>query len=97
MFCIEQKTVLYWGSYRTLLLLALSSAGQAHSLLKTSQPSQHKLHNSWYCWLDDQSTQTRQSKHSIVFIHILVDFDDGSINNRSGTSVAANFECIYEK
>ena len=34
---------------------------------------------------------------TIVFIHILVDFDDGSINERSGTSVAANFEWIYEK
>ena len=55
-------------------LLALISARQVDSLLNTSQPSQHKLIACTADW-----TQTRQSKHSILFIDILVDFDDGSI------------------
>ena len=57
------------GSYRTPL---------KHSIVpgRLSQAQVNFLH----CWLDGQSTQTRLEYHSIVFINILVNFDDGSID-----------------
>jgi len=66
------------GSYKTpQALISVPGRLIACKRLPVQDSSPHR-------WQDAQSPQTRLNNHSILFINILVSFDDGSIDEHCG-------------